>query len=173
MKLRRSLMLVPAIALLSAAVVPTSAAGSPPSGITAPVLVTANLDHRVKIRSDGVKMQTPRQTDVRVQRFEFQPGGSTGWHHHPGLVIIAVETGSLTFWDAKCHPTTYGPGLPNGSSLTESGDRPGLVTSQSGGSSYVTYLAPSADPPVFRIEDDPPPCAAKLGLNRGPATAGH
>jgi hypothetical protein len=24
---------------------------------------------------------------------------------------------------------------------------------------YATLVAPDADPPVFRIEDDPPPCA--------------
>jgi hypothetical protein len=39
--------------------------------------------------------------------------------------------------------------------LTEGGDEPGQVTSPNGGSSYVTYVAYSVDPPVFRIEDDP------------------
>jgi quercetin dioxygenase-like cupin family protein len=137
------------------------------------VLVTADLDHKVKISSDGVKLQTKKRTDVRVQRFEFAAGGYTGWHHHPGMAIIAVETGSLTFWDAKCRAKTYGPGQPNGSVFAESGDEPGQVTSSDGGSSYVTYVAPSADPPVFRIEDDPPRCAAPLGLNHGSPSAAH
>ena len=121
--------------------------------------MTANLDHKIKINSDGVKLQTKKPTDVRVQRFDFQAGGYTGWHHHPGLVIIAVESGALTFWDSKCHATTYGPGLPHGSVLTESGDEAGQVTSANGATSYVTYIAPNADPPVFRIEDNPPRCA--------------
>jgi hypothetical protein len=56
--------------------------------------------------------------------------------------------------------------------LTESGDKPGEVTSANGGTSYVTYIAPSADPPVFRIEDNPPPCAARRGLG-GSRTAAH
>lgn len=172
MKLRRVLTPIPAVVLLGAAVLPPAALGSPPAGVTAPVLVTANLDHRVKISGDGVRLQTRRPTDVRVQRFVFEAGGYTGWHHHPGLVIIAVESGSLTFWDSKCRAKTYGPGLPNGSVLTESGDRAGQVTSANGGTSYVTYIAPSADPPVFRIEDDPPRCATRRGLN-GTRVAAH
>jgi hypothetical protein len=171
MKMRRLLMLTPAVALLGAAVLPPAALGSPGGGFTAPVLVTANLDHKIKINSDRVKLQTPRRTDVRVQQFVFEAGGYTGWHHHPGLVIIAVASGSLTFWDSKCHARTYGPDLPNGAVLTESGDEPGQVTSENGGMSYVTYIAPNADPPVFRIEDNPPPCAAQLGLTRSTTTA--
>jgi hypothetical protein len=41
----------------------------------------------------------------------------------------------------------------------ERGDEPGQVTSAGGATAYATFVAPSADPPVFRIEDDPPPCA--------------
>jgi hypothetical protein len=170
MKLRRVLMLAPAVVLLGAAVLPPAALGSPGSGVTAPVLVTANLDHRVKVNSDGVKLQTKTRTDVRVQRFVFEAGGYSGWHHHPGVVIIAVESGSLTFWDSKCHAKTYGPGLPNGSVLVESGDEPGQATSAHGTTTYVTYIAPSADPPVFRIEDDAPPCASSHQRQSGPPT---
>ena len=172
MTFRRVLMFAPAVVLLGAAVLPGAALASPGSGFTAPILVTANLDHKVKINSDGVKLQTKRPTDVRVQRFIFEAGGYTGWHHHPGVVIIAVETGSLTFWDSKCRARTYGPGLPNGSVLTESGDEAGQVTSANGGTSYVTYIAPSADPPVFRIEDNPPRCATGQGPS-GSLTKAH
>jgi hypothetical protein len=163
MKLRRVLALTPAVVLLGAAVLPPGALGSPPSGVTAPILVTANLDHRVKINSDGVKLRTKKRTDVRVQRFVFEAGGYSGWHHHPGVVIIAIESGALTFWDSKCRARTYGPGLPNGSVFIESGDEAMQATSTNGATSYVTYIAPSADPPVFRIEDDPPPCATQRG----------
>jgi hypothetical protein len=104
-------------------------------------------------------LTTKDPTDVMVQKIVIAPGGSSGWHHHPGIVIIAVQSGSVTFWDADCNPTTYGPGLPNGAVLTETGDEPGQVTSAGGATTYTTFVAPSADPPVFRIEDDPPPCA--------------
>jgi hypothetical protein len=159
MKLRRVLMLTPAVVLLGAAILPPPALGSPGSGFTATNLVTADLDHRLKLNSDGVKLQTKKPTDVRVQRLDFQAGGYTGWHHHPGVVIMAVESGSVTFWDSRCNATTYGPGLPNGAVTTESGDKAGQFTSANGATAYLTYIVPSADPPVFRIEDNPPPCA--------------
>ncbi len=132
---------------------------SSPSGFTPTTLVTGNFDNTVHLNSDRVKFQTKDPTDVRVQKIVFDAGGSSGWHHHPGVVIAAVESGSVTVWDSHCNQTTYGPGLPNGAVFTESGDEPGLVTSAGGATSYVTFVAPRADPPVFRIEDDPPPCA--------------
>lgn len=136
-----------------------AAVGSPPSGFTPTTLVKADLDETVQINSDRVKFQTKEPTDVLVQKIVTDAGGSSGWHHHPGMVIVAVQSGTLTVWDSNCNQKTYGPGLPNGSVWTESGDKPGLVTSTGGATSYATFIAPSADPPVFRIEDDPPPCA--------------
>lgn len=160
MKLKRVRPLVATVALLmGAALLAPPAFGSPGFGFTATNLVTANLDEKVKTNHDGVKLQTKGPTDVRVTKFVAQPGASFGWHHHPGVVIIAIETGTVTFTDSECHATTYGPGLPTGSALIETGDQPGLVTSATGATTYTTFIAPSADPPVFRIEDNPPPCA--------------
>jgi len=133
--------------------------GSPGSGITAPILATASFDNTVHLNHDGVKFQTKDPTDVRVQQFVFSPGAYSGWHHHPGLVLIAVQSGSVTFWDSECNSKTYGPGLPNGAVLIEADDTPGQVTSTGGATTYVTYVVPKASPAVFRIEDDPPPCA--------------
>ena len=135
-----------------------AAFGSPPSGFTPTTLVKADLDRTVHLNSDRVKFQTKDPTDVLVQKIVTDAGGSSGWHHHPGMVIVAVESGAVTVWDSNCNKVTYGPGLPNGSVFVESGDEPGLVTSAAGARSYATFVAPSADPPVFRIEDDAPPC---------------
>jgi hypothetical protein len=59
----------------------------------------------------------------------------------------------VTLWDSECNSKTYGPGLPDGSVFVEGGDHPVEATSTNGATVYVTYVAPSADPPVFRIED--------------------
>jgi hypothetical protein len=135
-----------------------SALGSPAVDFTQTPLVTANFDNTARLNSDGVKFQTKDPTDVRVVHIVFGAGGSSGWHHHPGMVLVAVASGSVTVWDSDCNTTTYGPGLPNGAVFTESGDEPGQVTSTGGATTYATFVAPRADPPVFRIEDDPPPC---------------
>jgi hypothetical protein len=124
-----------------------------PFNFTTTPLVTGNLATKVKLKSDGVKFQTKVPTDVRVARIDFGPGGSSGWHHHPGIVIVTVLSGAVTFTHSDCSSKTYGPGLPDGAVFVEGGDDPGQASSAGGATLYVTYVAPSADPFVFRIDD--------------------
>ena len=100
-------------------------------------------------------MRTEEPTDVRVQKVVFAPGGRTGWHHHPGIVLVAVESGQVTVVDSKCNATTYGPGSPNGSAFTEAGTKPLEVRNLSGAEAtvYATFIAPNADTDIFRAED--------------------
>ena len=134
------------------------ALGSPGRGVTITTLVTADFDHKVHLNSDRVKFQTKGRTDVRIQKLVFAPGGYSGWHHHPGVVIVAVESGALTLWEADCSSKTYGPGLPNGAVFAEGGDAPQQVTTAGGATVYATFVAPSHDPPVTRLEDDAVSC---------------
>jgi hypothetical protein len=145
-----------AVALLGA--VATVSFASPGSGTTSTTLVTADFTGTVHMSSDRVKFGTKDAADVRVQRIDFAPGGYSGWHHHPGMIIVAVASGAVTLTDAECHSVTYGPGLLDGAVFVEGGDSPVQASSASGATVYVTYVAPDANPPVFRIEDDPPPC---------------
>jgi hypothetical protein len=131
------------------------------SGTTSTTLVTANFDKAVHMNSDRIKFQTKGASDVRVQRIDFAAGGYSGWHHHPGIIIVAVQSGAVTLTDSECNSVTYGPGLPDGAVFVEGGDHPVQASSATGATVYVTYVAPDANPPVFRIDDhlDPPPCA--------------
>jgi hypothetical protein len=131
---------------------------SPGSGVAITTLVTANFDDTVHLNSDGVKFQTKDATDVRIQKLVFSPDGFSGWHHHPGVVIVTVESGALTLWEADCSSKTYGPGLPNGAVFAEGGDNPQQVTTAGGATVYAVFVAPSADPPVTRVEDDAVSC---------------
>ena len=146
---------------LGAAVLAFAAAialGSSGVGFHTENLVTANLPNDVKINNDRIKFQTKDPTDVRVQRIVIDPGGYSGWHHHPGIVIVSVLSGQVTFTNSDCSSTTYGPGLPAGSSFVESGDDPGQASSVGGATVYATFVAPHAVPPVFRIEDPVQSC---------------
>ena len=150
-----------AAATFGVAVIGTLAAvalGSPGSGVTPTNLVTANFDHTVHLNSDRVKFQTKDQTDVRIQKLVFGANSYSGWHHHPGMILVSVESGAVTLWNSDCSSTTYGPGLPDGAVFAEGGDDPQQATSAGGATVYVTFVAPNADPPVFRIEDDPVSC---------------
>ncbi len=115
----------------------------------------------MQLNSDRIKFQTKGPTDVRVQTITFAPGGYSGWNHKPGFALVAVQSGEVTQFDPQCNGTTYGPNSPNGAVFMEYGDEPEEVrnTSSAPATVYATLVAPDADPAVFRIEDDPPPCA--------------
>jgi hypothetical protein len=135
------------------------ALGSPGnSGFMPMTLVTGTLNNAVQVNHDRVKFQTKDPTDVRVQKIVFAAGGTSGWHHHPGVVIATVASGAVTFTESDCSSTTYGPGLPAGAVFVEQSDAPGQASSVGGATVYATFVAPHADPPVFRIEDDPVTC---------------
>ena len=135
------------------------ALASPGSGVTLMTLVTADFEKTVQVNSDRVNFQTEGASDVRVQKIDFAPGSNFGWHHHPGLVIVAVQSGTVTLMDSECTSVTYGPGLADGAVFVMTGDDPMYTSSATGATVYATFIAPAANPPVFRMEDDPPPCA--------------
>ena len=51
--------------------------------------------------------------DIVVSELSFAPGSYTGWHSHPGKVIVGVARGSITLYresDPDCSGTTYTAG---------------------------------------------------------------
>jgi quercetin dioxygenase-like cupin family protein len=87
------------------------------------------------VNQDGVKFQTKGATDVLVQTITFQPKGNLGWHFHPGVVLVVVESGTVTPHDADCETRTYGPH----SSFVESGTAPFMVSNESQTENAVVY----------------------------------
>ena len=57
-------------------------------------------------------------SEVRVFTFELAPGGAFPWHQHPGPVWVVVTQGTLTYYDAACHPHPY----PAGSAFFDPGN---------------------------------------------------
>lgn len=41
-------------------------------------------------------------TEYTVVRITVEPGGSTGWHYHPGEVYGVIRQGTLTHYDSGC-----------------------------------------------------------------------
>jgi len=116
----------------------------------------ATLSDSVQVNQDRVKFQTKDPTDVLVQTISFQPGGTSGWHFHPGVVIVVVESGQVTTHDAGCQTAKYGPHQ----SFVESGTEPFMVSNESASDKavvYATLVVPAGSP--FRIETAPPACA--------------
>ncbi len=54
-----------------------------------------------------------RNHDIVVSELSFAPGGFSGWHSHPGKVIVGVARGAVTVYrgsDPACAGTTYHAG---------------------------------------------------------------
>jgi quercetin dioxygenase-like cupin family protein len=132
------------------------AIASPGNGVSAENFVPlASLQDEAQINHDRVKLQTKEATAVRVQRLTFAPGAFTGWHHHPGAVIVTIASGSVTLTDGACQEKTYGPGSPNGNVFIEGHDDGHQASSAGGAVVYVTYISPDG---TFRVEDPAQTC---------------
>jgi quercetin dioxygenase-like cupin family protein len=146
--------------------VPTSVLASPGSGVTPTTYVTSDLTDIVDFNHNRVKFQTKDATTVRVQKLEFAPGGYTGFHHHPGVVIVSVQSGSLTLVDGSCATEVHGAG----SVFVEGEDHVHQAVSPGGATVYVTYIVPRDYSPAnekFRVEEQVPFCATSLnGLSK-------
>lgn len=136
-----------------------SASATPGGGVTASLLAKGAVAERVHVKSAGGE-----QTDVLVQELSIAPGGTTGWHTHPGSAIVVIESGTFTVRSqqgADCVSEVYGPGQafvdPGRGHRhvgTNDGTQPVVVT--------VTYLLPagSASPRIDVPADDVPRACA-------------
>ena len=147
------------LAIAASGTVASGALASPGGGVTAETFVTGPLVGDVQQNSDRVKFQTKGDTLVRFQKLTFAPGGFTGWHHHPGVVIVTVQSGTLNLAHSDCTSHNYGPGSPHGQTFVEGEHRVHQATSTDGAVIFATYISSAIDPPTFRIEDAVPFCA--------------
>lgn len=151
-----------AASILVTGVIPGAAIASPGGGVTAETFVTGTLKGSDQQNSDRVKFQTKDDTAVRVQKLTFSPGGFTGWHHHPGIVIVTVKEGTIQMMHSDCSTHEYGPASEHGSVFVEGEQRVHEASSAGGAVVYATYVAPDGSPPVFRVENEPPMCATTM-----------
>jgi quercetin dioxygenase-like cupin family protein len=150
--MRRTWLLLLLLGVVGAAVYGGIALATPPSGLVN-ILLARGTD-----ASDGT-IPIQMGTDVVMAQITVDPGGSSGWHSHPGGAIIVVKTGTPTVYRAigsQCQSTTYGPG----DAFIE---RPGEVDDvlNAGAAPYVLYVTFPRVPPggSARIDEpDPGTC---------------
>ncbi len=109
--------------LLTTAAISAALAGAalatPPSGIlSGTVLARAAFADPVDIKfkvddqaQEVIHVQNAGETVV--QQIVIGPGGQTGWHSHPGPVVVLIKAGELTLYsseDPTCTPRTYSAG---------------------------------------------------------------
>ena len=83
-----------------------------PAAATPPVNLTSTLLARGTDLSVGT-IPLQAGTDVVVAQITVLPGGSSGWHSHPGGAIVVIQQGALTVHrsvGSQCVSTSYTAG---------------------------------------------------------------
>ena len=83
---------------------------TPPSGVTPTIYGIGKLDSFDTSGSVGhwaAKMDIRGSSNIWVLSNTIAPGGSFGWHSHPGPSFVIVRSGTATFYlgaDPQCRP---------------------------------------------------------------------
>jgi len=106
------------------------------------------------------ELYTSGPSNFIVQDVVYAPGGHTGWHSHPGILLSSVISGSIEWYDSRCRKHVYNAG----DSLTESTQTHYVrnVDTVNNAHFMVTYVIAKGQP--RRIDQPAPACAAALGL---------
>lgn len=113
----RQLVLAAIVAAVSGVAV--AAALTPSFGIvSAPVLARASFadptDLKFKIKGQNQEViQVNNAQETVIQQVVIAPGGHTGWHSHPGPVVVLIKSGQMSFYDSEdptCTARTYSAG---------------------------------------------------------------
>lgn len=135
-------------------VLPLGLAGATPgSGVSSSVIATGSTDRPIHVR-------TKRPTDLVFARVTLQPDGYTGWHTHPGPLLVVVASGTLTHYDRHCHVQTYSAGQAFEESAGSRHVHMGTNRTDGPVVLEVTYVVPAGGP--LRDEAPAPDCAAAL-----------
>lgn len=120
----RTLLLIAGGTLAALTIAAGIAYATASSGVSASAhAVGVTLPDRVKVNADGIKFKTKKPVDVSVVTLTIAPGGTTGWHTHPGFAVIAVTQGTGTLYSADCRPKQFHAGQ----AFVETGDDPATV----------------------------------------------
>ena len=107
--MRRATLLV-AVGVTVLALVVGAALATLPNGATTTLITRATLGE-FEAHNDGIQVESERRSaDLAIAKVVIEPGGSTGWHHHPGVGPAAVKSGAVTFYDEDCEKTVYRAG---------------------------------------------------------------
>jgi quercetin dioxygenase-like cupin family protein len=130
-----------------------SNAGVPEPSFTAAVGFVGTLvgrghlgrfDVHSKAAGYDVKLKSHDDTDIEVRTIGVAPGGHSGWHFHPGPVLVIVKVGTITFYHGD-DPTCTGTRYAAGSAFIEKGGDVGIARNETASVDTVvaTFFVPA------------------------------
>jgi quercetin dioxygenase-like cupin family protein len=113
-----------------------------------------------KVDGFDVELKSHDNTDIAVANIDITTGGTSGWHYHPGPVLVVVKSGTITFYssdDRDCSPKVH----PAGTSFIEPGGVVGNARNEGADEvvGVATFFAPPAG--ALRIDAAEPKNCAK------------
>ena len=124
------------------------ALATPASGVVGTIMARAGfvdpVDIKLKVQEGNRQeiIQVRGAQDTVMQQIAIAPGGSTGWHSHPGPAIVLVKAGELTLFSSE-DPTCTGRTYTAGQAFVDSGQGHVHIArnlTQSPTELWVTYL---------------------------------
>jgi quercetin dioxygenase-like cupin family protein len=98
-----------------------------PSGFHPTIIADGKIAKASEIDANGIEFSSRKNARVLVQTVEFDGGGMSGWHTHPGLTVVTVVDGSVID-RTGCHaPVVY----TKNQSFVEEPNTPGSVNNVS------------------------------------------
>jgi quercetin dioxygenase-like cupin family protein len=152
---------VAAVVLFAGPVVAT-----PPSGVSGTVWARGSfvdpVDLKLKVTHGSEEViLAPNAQQTVMQSIVIVAGGHTGWHSHPGPVVVLVKSGELTFYDSE-DPTCTGRTYTAGQAFIDRGQGHVHFASNTGAVDTELWVTYFDVPPggAFRLDAaDPGNCA--------------
>ena len=151
---RTALLMTVGVSVLLALVV-GAALATPPKDATTTPLTRATLG-TFEAKGDGIEAESERRSaDIAIAKVVIEPGGTTGWHHHPGVVLVSVKSGTVSEYDVKCEKSVF----TAGEGFVESNGEVQLVRNNGNAKAvlYATFLVPTNTTDEGLRIDDPQP----------------
>jgi quercetin dioxygenase-like cupin family protein len=94
-----------------------------------------------------VELKSHDNTDIVVGQNVVAAGGHSGWHSHPGPVLVVVKSGVITFYHGD-DPTCTGTVHPAGTVFIEEGGTVGIARNEGTDPATVvaTFFVPAGSP---------------------------
>jgi len=146
-------------AALAVLVIAPAALATPGSGVQSTVFAVGTFDDGIEAKSETdsheVELRANGPTDVHILQNTIAPGGTFGWHSHPGPSIVVVASGALTLYhadDPACTPHVF----EEGQGFVDQGGVVHVVRNEGSVDAvvYVTSIVPEG---ADRRSDEPDP----------------
>ena len=152
--MKRTILLV-AVGVTVLTVFVGAALATTPKGVTPTPLTRATLG-KFEAENKGIEVESQRTSaDFALAKVVIEPGGTTGWHHHPGVALVSVNSGAVSEYDKNCHKSVF----KAGEGFVESNGKVHVVRNRGTANAvlYVTFIAPTKTPADGLVLLDPKP----------------